>query len=404
MTVAYLVNQYPQTSQSFIRREIAGLEAAGITVQRFTLRRWDGPLADPADDAERNRTRVVLSVGGLGLVLAVLRELFTHPVRFCRALLLTIEVGNLSDRGIFLHFAYLAEACVLSKWLTDSKAQHLHAHFGTNSTTVAMLTRELGGPTFSFTAHGPEEFDAIEGLSLPRKIQRAKFVVAISAFGYAQLCRCSPPREWSKIRIIRCGVDASFLNSLETISPTGSDNNKFVCVGRLESQKGHLQLIEAVAALVADGKDILVTLVGDGSMRPIIEQRIRELRVEKNFHLAGWLSNSQVRSEILASRALVLSSFAEGLPVVIMEALALGRPVISTWVAGIPELVEPGKSGWLVPAGDSASLKTALREALETDPAKLAAMGAEGRRWVMENHDSTAEARKLAALFADKGL
>lgn len=404
MTVAYLVNQYPQTSQSFIRREIAGLKAAGLVVERFSLRRWDGKLADPADEAERNRTRVVLGVGALGLAGAVFREMFTRPGRFFRALGLTIEVGNRSDRGLLRHFAYLAEACVLRKWLAECGAEHLHAHFGTNSATVAMLCRELGGPSYSFTAHGPEEFDALEGLSLGAKIERAKFVVAISSFGRAQLCRCCSPQSWGKIRVVRCGVDSSFLNSSEAISPPANESRQFVCVGRLESQKGHLQLLEAVAGLVAEGIAVKVTLVGDGSMRAVIEERIRELRLENNIQLAGWLSGAQVRQEILASRALVLASFAEGLPVVLMEALALGRPVIATWVAGIPELVEPGKSGWLVPAGEGAGLKAAMREALEADVSKLGAMGAEGRKRVIENHDSAVEARKLAALFGARDI
>lgn len=399
MTVAYLVNQYPQTSQSFIRREIAGLEAAGVVVERFSLRRWDGRLADVADDAERNRTRVVLEVGVIGLVGAFIREMLTRPVRFLRALRLTIEVGNRSDRGLPRHFAYLAEACVLRNWLADCGAEHLHAHFGTNSTTVAMLCRELGGPSYSFTAHGPEEFDALEGLSLRQKIERAKFVVAVSSFGRAQLCRCCEPRSWGKIRVVRCGVDGAFLNSSEAISPPANESRQFVCVGRLESQKGHIQLLEAVAGLVAEGKAIQVTLVGDGSMRTVIEQRIGELRLQDNVRLAGWLSGVKVRDEILASRALVLASFAEGLPVVLMEAMALGRPVIATWVGGIPELVEPGKNGWLVPAGEGAGLMAALREVLEMDCEKLGAMGAEGRRRVMQNHDSAVEARKLAELF-----
>jgi colanic acid/amylovoran biosynthesis glycosyltransferase len=396
MAIAYLVNQYPQTSQSFIRREIACLEAGGLTVQRFTLRRWDGPLADPADEAERNLTRVILEIGPLGLAGSVLREMFTRPGKFFRALSLTIEAGNKSDRGLLRHFAYLAEACVLRKWLLG--IDHLHAHFGTNSTTVAMLCRELGGPEYSFTCHGPEEFDAIEGLSLPRKIECAKFVVAISSFGKAQLCRCCPAESWGKIHVIHCGVDAAFLNYSQNI-PLPAESREFVCIGRLESQKGHLQLLEAAGQLAAEGIAFQITLVGDGSMRPIIESRIRELHLEKSVRLAGWLSNAQVREQILASRALVLPSFAEGLPVVLMEALALGRPVISTWVAGIPELVEPYKSGWLVPPGDSAALKAALKDALATEPSKLMAMGAEGRKRVIENHDSAKEAGKLAALF-----
>jgi len=399
MTVAYLVNQYPQTSQSFIRREIAGLEMAGIKVERFSLRRWDGALADPADEAERNRTRVVLSARALGLALAVFRELFTNPFRFIRALALTIHVGRRSDRGLFRNFAYFAEACVLRKWLAECGAEHLHAHFGTNSTTVAMLCRELGGPNYSFTAHGPEEFDSTRGLSLSEKIERASFVVAISSYARAQLFRCVHPESWSKIQIIHCGVDTLFLNASEPIAPIAATVNQFVCVGRLEEQKGHLQLLEAAAAIAAEGKIFQIVLVGDGTMRRIIEQRIAELGLKDIVRIAGWMSGANVRNEILASRALVLPSFAEGLPVVIMESLALGRPVIATWVAAIPELVEPGKCGWLVPAGSGPKLADALREALAADASHLAAMGSEGRRRVLENHDSVMESRKLAELF-----
>jgi len=393
MTVAYLVNQYPQTSQSFIRREIAALEAAGINVRRYSLRRFTGKLADPADEAERSKTRVVLDVGPLQLAMVMLESLFTRPARFFAALRLTIRAGNKSDRGLLRHFAYLAEACVLRKWVCD--ADHLHAHFGTNSATVAMLCRELGGPPFSFTAHGPEEFDALEGLSLPDKIERAKFVVAISSFGKAQLCRCCPPKSWHKIQIVRCGVDESFLHPTEPVSPPSDQSRQFACIGRFESQKGHLQLLEAIAQVAAAGKQFQVVLVGDGSMRPLIEQRIAELKIAGHVRLAGWLSGARVRDEILASRALILASFAEGLPVVIMESLALGRPVIASCVAGIPELVEPEKSGWLVPA-----LASAMLQALSADTEKLAEMGNHGRRRVLENHDSAKEAARLAVLFS----
>jgi glycosyltransferase involved in cell wall biosynthesis len=397
MTVAYLVNQYPQTSQSFIRREIAGLESAGLKVERFSLRRFSGPLADPADEAERNRTRVVLSAGAPGLAWATFRELLTRPAKFFRALALTITAGRRSDRGFVRNFAYLAEACVLRKWLADGQIEHLHAHFGTNSTTVAMLCRELGGPPFSFTAHGPEEFDNTRGLCLTEKIERARFVVAISSFARAQLFRCCHPQSWEKIRIIHCGVDSLFLDG--SAAPASADSHQFVCVGRLEEQKGHLQLIEAAAILARTRRDFQIVLVGDGTLRSLIEQRIRELNLAEIIRLAGWMSGSAVRDEIIRSRALVLASFGEGLPVVIMESLALGRPVIATWVAGIPELVEPDKSGWLVPAGSSEKLAEALAAALNADVSKLTAMGTEGRARVLENHNSQTEAKKLAELF-----
>jgi glycosyltransferase involved in cell wall biosynthesis len=140
-------------------------------------------------------------------------------------------------------------------------------------------------------------------------------------------------------------------------------------------------------------------LAGDGPLRPVVEERVRKLGLEGRVKLAGWMGADQVREAILASRALVLPSFSEGLPVVLMEALALGRPIIATSLSGIPELVKPGTNGWLVPAGSAEALAPAMREALEASPARLDAMGHAGAALVAERHDSTREARKLLALL-----
>src|SRR5438105_3705013 len=190
MKIAYLINQYPQASQSFIRREIAALEKLpGLTVERFTVRRWDQKLVDPGDLAEQQRARVVLDAGAVGLALSALATFFTRPLRFLTSLKMTLRCARRGDRGLLYHLIYLAEACILRKWFAQAQIDHVHAHFGTNSTTVAMLVRALGGPTYSFTCHGPEEFDKPEFLKLPEKIARAAFVVAVSEFGRSQLYR-----------------------------------------------------------------------------------------------------------------------------------------------------------------------------------------------------------------------
>jgi len=177
------------------------------------------------------------------------------------------------------------------------------------------------------------------------------------------------------------------------------DVPRVCCVGRLNEQKGHTLLIEAVAKLVREGVDVQLVLVGDGELRGAIEKRIAELGMQANVTITGWASGDVVRREILASRAMVLPSFAEGLPVVIMEALALGRPVISTYVAGIPELIEPGVCGWLAPAGSVDATAEAIRECLATDVKTLTRMGAEGRRRVLAMHDVRESARRLKALL-----
>jgi glycosyltransferase involved in cell wall biosynthesis len=312
---------------------------------------------------------------------------------------LAIKVGRRSDRGPLLHLVYLAEACVLLGWLKREEVGHLHAHFGTNSATVAMLVHELGGPSFSFTAHGPEEFDKPEFIALGEKIRRAAFVAGVSSFGQSQLYRQVEAKDWDKINIVRCGVDASFLAKPPTPVP---DVPQLVTVGRLSEQKGHLVLVEAARRLRDRGRKFKLVLVGDGELRKPIEATIQQYHLDDTIVITGWASGAEVQKHVVASRALVLPSFAEGLPVVIMEAFALGRPVVSTYIAGIPELVEPMKSGWLVPAGAIDPLVDAMDEALSTPPARMTEMGLYGRKRVEEAHDIQRSAKALAELFREK--
>lgn len=397
MIIAYLFNMYPRTAQVPMRREVVAMEALGHDVRRFALRASDEELVDPTDLAERARTRAVLDSGKLGLLGALARNLVARPRAFFRALGQAARMGRRSERGSLLHLIYLAEACVLRDWLVREKVTHLHCHYGTNSTAVALLGRILGGPRYSFTMHGPEEFDSPRALSLRDKIHHAEFVVGISEFTRSQLYRWADYADWAKIRVLHCGVDALFLEAERTPVP---DVPRLVNVGRLAEQKGQMLLIEAAARLIAEGVECEVVIVGDGPMRGEAERLIDRLGVRGKVWITGYLSNLGVRREIEASRALVLASFAEGLPTVTFEAFALGRPVISTYIAGTPELVEPGACGWLVPAGSVEALAGAMREALACPVGELERMGREGARRVAERHDSLIETRKLAELIA----
>ncbi len=396
MKIAYLINQYPQASQSFIRREINGLEALGFQVDRYTVRTWDQELVDPGDKAEKEKARVILGVGALGLATALLATLFIHPARFAKAFRLAWKMGKHGERGRLYQLIYLAEACVLIKWLKQSGAQHVHAHFGTNSTAVAMLAHELGGPPYSFTCHGPEEFDRPLALKLGEKIARAQFVVAVSEYGRSQLFRWCDHSHWHKIHVVHCGVDASFLDST---APELSDTNRLACVGRLCEQKGQLLLVEAAAQLKREIIPFELILVGDGPMRREVEKSIAENDLSDHVKITGWMTNQQVRQHLIDSRAMILPSFAEGLPVVVMEALALRRPVISTYVAGIPELVEPLNTGYLVPAGSVSKLAAAMKQVLCENVERLRQMGDRGSQSVAQKHDARKEAVTLSHLF-----
>ena len=396
MRVAYLTNQYPKVSHTFIRREIAALERLGLEVLRFGIRQSPDKLVDPADQAEAARTTVVLDAGPDRLAAAIARVAARHPVRLAQATALAAKIGARSERGLARHGAYLGEACFLFEAFTDAKVDHVHAHFGSNSAAVAMLVRELGGPRFSFTAHGPEEFDKAPLWSLRDKIERSAFVVGVSEFGRSQLCRQCDHAHWHKLHVVRCGVDPTLLE--RPIEPVPSAP-KLVSVGRLSEQKGQLVLIDALAEVARAGVPFEMTLVGDGEMRAEVEAAIGKGGLGERVHITGWADGEAVRRALDDARALVLPSFAEGLPVVIMEALARGRPCVSTFVAGIPELVEPGKNGWLVPAGAVAPLAGAIRAVLAPTPEELGRMGEHGRGRVREMHDIDRIAPRLAALF-----
>jgi colanic acid/amylovoran biosynthesis glycosyltransferase len=398
MKIAYLVNQYPKGSHTFIRREIAALEMRGVDVLRFSVRGSSEELHDPLDRAEKGRTQVILGKGVKGLLRGLVRSAFLQPVKLSAAAKLAIQLGWTSESGVGKHLAYLGEACVLKAWLDEERPDHLHAHFGSNSTTVALLLRELGGPEFSFTAHGPEEFDKPGLISLGEKIRRARHVFGISSFGRSQLYRQVDRSHWAKIGIMRCGVDDQFLRDEPTPVP---DTKKLVSVGRINEQKGQLLMIEAVAQLKQRGQDFELVLLGDGEMREALEERIRDLDIGDRVKILGWASGEEVRRHLLEARALVLPSFAEGLPVVIMEALALGRPVLTTYIAGIPELVGNGECGWLVPAGSLPELVDAMELVLSTGVERLTEMGAEGRRRVLQFHDAS---KNVSALLDALGV
>ncbi len=397
MKIAYLTNQYPHVRHTFIRREIVALEAHGLDVQRFSVRDSGADAVDPADRAEYARTRALLAAGKRAMLVALVGILLTRPLRLLRALGWTIRFGRRSDRGVLRHLVYLAEACLLRKWLAAAGVTHLHVHFATNPAAVALFCRILGGPTYSITVHGPEEWDRPEALSLRDKYTRAEFVVAVTDFGRCQAYRWTPLEFWPRVHVVRCGVDEAFLKVDPEPVP---ETTALVLVAGLVEQKGHLLLIQALARVKAAGADFQMLFVGDGPLRPILEAEVKSLGLGDRVEFAGWRSNAEVRQYLRTARALVMPSFAENLPVAMMEALAMGRPVLGTYIAGVPELVQDGVNGWLVPAGNIEATADAILKVLRAPVDELTRMGQAGAAVVRAKHDASTEAKKMLDLFA----
>ncbi|WP_134726286.1 glycosyltransferase family 4 protein [Paracoccus luteus] len=387
--IGYVVNTYPRGSHSFIWREIQALERAGATVTRFAARPPDEAPADAIIAAEQART-VYLNAGRAALSRAALRSGRALPLARARA--------QAAEAPLARMMAYAAQGRLLADECRARGITHLHAHFGTNPARVAAFCRSFGGPPFSMTVHGPEEFDRPESLDLAGKAAAAAFTVAVSRFGRSQLMRWVDPAHWDRLHVVHCGLA---LDEFAEPAPPPAGPPRLVAVGRLAEQKGFGLLVPALVAARRVHPDLSLTLVGDGPLREAIEAQARQAGLGDALRLTGWLSPAEVRAQIAQADALVVPSFAEGLPVVIMEAMALARPVLATWVAGIPELVLPGQTGWLVAPGDAGPLARAMIAVADAGPQARAAMGRAGRARVTARHDVDESARRLMALIAE---
>lgn len=396
--IAYLMNTYPLISTTFIVREIAALERAGFEIRRVAARRWGGALVDPGDLAEAEITDYLLQDGAARLMLGFLIELVQNP-RGMRIALARWGPLWWAGGGVVRHVAYMLEAVALARRLRRDPVAHLHAHFSTNAAAVAMLTHALGGPSYSFTVHGPDEFFDPKGNSLGLKIEHAAFVACISHFCRSQCMIFAPIEAWDRLKIVHCGVrPADFDSAPEANLPAPNPGGRVLFVARLSQLKGGLVLIDAMSELVrhCPGADLVV--IGDGEMRPLMEKTARDLGLSEKVHFLGFQDRDTVRAAMADSDVFTLPSFAEGVPVVLMEAAASRRPVVASQVAGVSELVTDGVSGFILPPGDVAALADRLRRLLQ-DPERRASMGAAGRKTVEAAFDIDAEAAWLGQLI-----
>ena len=392
--VAYLTNQYPAPSHSFIRREMHALEALGWTVHRFSHRRVGAPLVDAADQDEAKLTCVLLDLLRLRLLADICHWLRAKPARTIHTFAGALTRACKEKRRWFVHLGYFGLACVLSRRLQHLGFPHLHVHFGTNASDVAGLCNQLCDITYSMTWHGPHEYEEPNDLNLADKIAAAAFVVVVAETGRETMCRRFPSFA-EKIETIHCGLDPLWFTLPTFTSPAAA---RLVCVARLDHQKNPLLLIDAAALLKARGIGFLLTIIGDGALRSQVERRIAQQGLEACVVLKGWGTQQEVITHLQHSKALVLSSRDEGLPVAVMESFAAGRPAIAPNVGSMRELVETGVTGWLIPAHDPVALADAMQACLNAVPEVLQALGANARERI-QGYRSELSAHLLGAAF-----
>lgn len=393
--LAWLTGEYVRVSHTFIQREVAAFREMGFDLRTFSIRRTGAEdLIGPEQQLEAERTFHVLEAASrpavaLAAHAAALRR---TPVTWLRTLVEAWRTAPAGVRGRIFNLIYFHEAVVLAEELRRQGIVHLHNHFAMASCTVARLAAPLAGVTWSFTLHGPDDLADPRRWRLDDKVAQADFVVCISSYARAQVMLHSARSDWPKLHIVHCGVDPS---RYERGRSEGTDRLLFV--GRLAAQKGVPVLLAALVRARRVRPSLTLTLVGDGPDRAVIEAEAEALGLGGAVAFLGYQGQEEVARLLSESSALVLPSFAEGVPVVLMEAMAAGLPVVATQVAGIPELVENGVSGLLVPPGDEVELARAILDATE-DAAMAKRMGAAGRARVLSDFSLRSEAARLAGL------
>ena len=399
--LAYLTGAYPAVSHTFILREVEGLRDLGFEVLPCSIRRTPPEQRPgPAEAAEAARTFHVLETAKRpGALLSAQVAALRNPKRYFRTLALALRTARPGLKGFLWQLFYFGEATVLARHLQDRGVDHLHNHFADSSANVAMLAAALGGIGFSYTLHGPAEIYDPEGWHFREKTARARFVFCISHYARSQAMLFSDPADWPKLKIIHCGVTPERYGAGTDAAGTVQGGLHLVFVGRLVPIKGLRVLMEAFSAARDKVAGLRLTLVGDGADRTHLEALAAPYGADVRF--TGYLDQEGVAESLRAADALVLPSFAEGVPVVLMEAMASAKPVIATQVGGVSELVEDGISGFVVPPGDADSLTGAI--AALADPATRQRMGAAGRAKVLAEFDISREAARIAALLTGRG-
>ena len=395
--IAYLTGEYPRATDTFIQREVAALRALGITVETCSIRRTD-PSHHVGEEQriEAANTYHILEAAKnpVRLLKAHASLLKQNPKRYAKALVKAWKTRAPGAKAALYQMIYFAEAGMLAHHMQSRGITHLHNHIATASCTVAMLASALSDIPYSFTLHGPDIFFEPHRWRLDEKIASARFVACISHFCRAQAMNFSSAQHWHKLHIVHCGIEP------DRYAPKPRERGKHLLfVGRLAGVKGVPVLLDALNILKETHPDVAVTFIGDGPERSALEAQTNQMGLSDVTTFVGYKSQSEVAATLAETDIFILPSFAEGVPVVLMEAMAASVPVITTHVAGIPELIEDGTHGLLTHPGDASSLAAAISTLLD-DEERAQGMGVKGREKVSAAFNINTEAAWLAKLFA----
>ena len=397
MKLAYLLSEYPTLGHTYLLREVRQLRSEGWDIQTISVRR-PGPRPSPLSEAEAEElqaTWYIVSSGALEHCASHAATLAGRPLRYLRGLQTALRFGKFRPRQTALHLAYFAEAVWAGHRLQRAGITHIHSVY---STTVALILSRIFDVHLSMTLHGPAEFIDPVGFAIPEKVKAAELVCSISYFGCSQIMLWSSPDDWHKLKVTPLGVDPAgwtLAEFREQPSPF-----EFISAGRLTAIKGFPLLFEAMAELRRQGRDFRLTLAGDGPDRAMLEQQAKRLGIANRVVFAGWKDQDELRNLYRQSDVFVMSSFAEGVPVVLMEAMVTGVPCVAPRINGIPELIRDGVDGLLFTASDVAELVGALGRMMD-DSAMRHKMAELSRKRVADKYDLRKNVDRQAGLLKE---
>jgi len=400
LRIGYLVSKYPAVSHTFILREVLALRERGVEIEVASIN--SAPVRDTLtqdEQHEADHTFYVKQVGAFGVLKASVWMILHRPLGLARGLRAALTLGRLDLARIARCIFYYAEAIILTKWMMKRSLKHLHVHFATPASTVALILTHMAPITLSITVHGPDEFYDVPGYYLTEKVAASRFIVCISFFAQSQLMKLSPRKEWDKFDVARLGVDCDHFSPRPfRASP---DCFEVLCVGRLVSTKGQSILVEAVGELIRYGRQVRLRFVGDGPDREELESLVERKALMGQIRFEGPMNQDRIQEFYRAADIFALASFAEGIPVVLMEAMAMEIPCIATDINGIPELIRDGVDGLLVAPSDVHGLSAALIRLMD-EVSLRESMGKAGRQRVQESYEISKSADRLADIFSHR--
>lgn len=398
--IAYLNTRYPSLSHTFIEREVRALRAEGFEVRTFSIHppRPADTLGEAHAAAARETFVIMPSLPSL--LLAQVPAFLKFPLGYLRAL---VDAQRISTKGLKARvdsLGYAWEAARLALQCARAGVTHIHVHMANNGAAVALLACVVDPRLkYSLTIHGSAEFFDVHRLNLKAKTERAMFVRCISSFCKAQVMAWSTPAAWERFHIVHCGVDpARLAPASERAAPPEGAPLRILTVGRLEPIKGYPLLLDACADLSRRGVAWRLEMVGSGPMEKTLRERATTLGIADRVAFPGPISQEDMPAAYERSDVLVVSSFMEGVPVVLMEAMAKELFVVSTAVGGVPELIEPGVNGLVVPPANATAMSDAL-ETLARGRVTLSPLRKAAREKILREFSTEQNGREMAELF-----